>query len=101
MNSFIDSLGWLYYQQGKYDEALKEFQRAEAMQETWEPEDAEMLEHLARTYEKLNNKDKALEYWKRTLDLKPTNEEVRKRAEAALGIKPEPKTETEPPAKDK
>ena len=99
VNSFIDSLGWLYYQQGKYDEALKEFQRAEAMQETWEPEDAEMLEHLARTYEKLNNKDKALEYWKRTLDLKPTNEEVRKRAEAALGIKPEPKTE--PPAKDK
>jgi len=101
VNSFIDSLGWLYYQQGKYDEALKEFQRAEAMQETWEPEDAEMLEHLARTYEKLNNKDKALEYWKRTLDLKPTNEEVRKRAEAALGIKPEPKTESEPPAKDK
>jgi len=101
VNSFIDSLGWLYYQQGKYDEALKEFQRAEAMQETWEPEDAEMLEHLARTYEKLNNKDKALEYWKRTLDLKPTNEEVRKRAEAALGIKPEPKTETETPAKDK
>jgi hypothetical protein len=35
------------------------------------------------------------------LDLKPTNEEVRKRAEAALGIKPEPKTETETPAKDK
>ncbi len=99
VNSFIDSLGWLYYQQGKYDEALKEFQRAEAMQETWEPEDAEMLEHLARTYEKMNNREKALEYWKRTLDLKPTNEEVRKRAEAALGIKPEPKTE--PPAKDK
>lgn len=99
VNSFIDSLGWLYYQQGKYDEALKEFQRAESMQETWESEDAEMLEHLARTYEKMNNKEKATEYWKRTLDLKPTNEDVRKRAEAALGIKPEPKPEL--PAKDK
>lgn len=97
--SYIDSLGWLLYQQGKYDEALKELLRAESLQQDWEADDAEMLDHTARTYEKMNNKAKADEYWKRTLDLKPTNEEVRQRAERALGIKPEPKKPE--PANDK
>jgi tetratricopeptide (TPR) repeat protein len=90
--SYIDSLGWVLYQQGKYDEALTELLRAESLQESWEPDDAEMLEHTAQTYEKLNNKAKAEEYWRRTLDLKPTNEAVRQRAERALGIKPAPKS---------
>lgn len=97
--SYIDSLGWLLYQQGKYDEALKELLRAESLQETWDPEDAEMLEHTAKTYEKLSNAEKAREYWKRVVDLKPTNEDVLHRAEKALGLKPTPKRE-EPP-KDK
>jgi tetratricopeptide (TPR) repeat protein len=97
--SYIDSLGWLLFQQGKYEEALKELLRGEALQKDWEADDAEMPDHTARTYEKLNNKAKAEEYWRRTLDLKPTNEEVRQRAERALGIKPEPKKAE--PEKDK
>jgi len=89
--SIVDSLGWVIFKRGRYEEALKELLRAESLQKDWDSEDAEILDHIAQTYEKLNNKAKAQEYWKRTLDLKPSNEDVRKHAEKALGITPAPK----------
>lgn len=95
--AFIDSLGWLYFRQGKYQQALTELERAEKLMEKWTPEDGEILDHIAQTYQKLGDAEKAKEYWQRALDLNPPQEAVRKRAERELGIeKPKP-PQTAPP----
>ena len=84
--SIVDSLGWVYFKRGKYDEALQTLLHAESLQKEWDPDDAEILDHIAQTYEKLGQQEKAREYWKRALDLKPSSEDVRRHAEKALGL---------------
>jgi tetratricopeptide (TPR) repeat protein len=93
--AFVDSLGWLLFKQGKFPEALTELMRAEKLirqdQPEPEPGDAEIYDHIAQTYDKLGQRDKALEYWKHALDVKPDVEAIRERAERELGIaKPKP-----------
>jgi tetratricopeptide (TPR) repeat protein len=93
--AFVDSLGWLFFKQGKFAEALPELLRSEALlrQEQPEPEpgDAEIFDHIAQTYDKLGQRDKALEYWKHALDVKPELDAIRERAERELGLaKPKP-----------
>jgi len=83
--AFIDSLGWLYMKQGKHSEALVELLKAEGLMEKVTKDDAEILDHIAQTYEKLGQADKAKEYWQRTLDLDPDVKGIRERAEKALG----------------
>ena len=58
---FIDSLGWAYYQQGSYAEALRELQRAV------EPakEDPEIFDHLADAYLKNGKVEEAIEAWEK------------------------------------
>jgi len=52
---FIDSLGWVYYQRGKYSEALLQLEKANELV----PSDPVILEHLGKTYLKLNRKNEA------------------------------------------
>ena len=99
--AFIDSLGWLFFKQGKYPEALAELERAEKHMQEWTPADAEILDHIAQTHEKLGNMPKAKEYWTRALELEPPQEEIWKRAARALGLeKPKP-PQTTPPEEEK
>jgi tetratricopeptide (TPR) repeat protein len=93
--AFVDSLGWLLFKQGKAAEALKELLRAEQLlrkdQPEPEPGDAEIYDHIAQAYNKLGQRDKALQYWKQALDVKPEVDAIRERAESELGIaKPKP-----------
>lgn len=68
----IDSLGWVYYRMGNYEEALKHLLRAaEKMSE-----DPTVLDHVGDTYEKLGQKDLAVQYWSRALAADPDNEEI-------------------------
>lgn len=53
---YIDSLGWVYFQKGRYKEALSELERAASI----ESEDAVILEHLARALLKVDRKKDAL-----------------------------------------
>ncbi len=76
---FIDSLGWLRHKQGRQKEALKELLRAEKLLKELEPEDAEILEHIAVVQEALGQKDKALEAYKRAAALQTTDEKVARR----------------------
>lgn len=89
-SAFIDSLGWLLFKQGKYTEALTELLRAEKLlreeQPTPESGDAEIYDHIAQTADKLGQRDKALEYWKRALDVNPEVPSIRERAERELGL---------------
>lgn len=93
--AFVDSLGWLYFKQGKFTEAVTELLRSEKLlradQPEPEPGDAEIYDHIAQAYDKLGQRDKALEYWKRALDVNPEVPAIRERAERELGLtKPKP-----------
>jgi len=47
--AYIDTLGWIYYQQGRYEEALDQLLRADELR----PDDPEIVEHIEKTLEKL------------------------------------------------
>lgn len=65
--AFIDTLGWIYYMQGRYTEALTELEKANAIV----PGDPAVLKHLGDTWLKLGNQDAAVEYWKKAQQLDP------------------------------
>lgn len=62
----IDSLGWVYYRQGRYEEALKQLQRAKALM--GDPPDWVVLDHLGDVYDKLGKNAQAVEAWKQAID---------------------------------
>ena len=49
--AYLDTLGWVYYQQGRYAEALDFLLQADEIR----PDDAEILEHIQKTREKLGD----------------------------------------------
>lgn len=61
----VDSLGWVYYKQGKYSLALEYLLKAQEMQ----PSDPVISEHLGDTYVKLNQTEKAALYYENALKL--------------------------------
>jgi tetratricopeptide (TPR) repeat protein len=78
--AYLDSLGWLHYRQGKYDQALGELLKAlEALKE----DDPTVFEHIGDTYAALKDTAKALEFWQKALPLDKDNKNLaRKIAEA-------------------
>lgn len=93
--AFIDSLGWLHFKKGDFKAALSELLRARDILKELQPEDAEIVDHIAQTYDKLGEKDKALEHWKKAQELDPDNERIKERLDEALG-KPKPKPQAKP-----
>lgn len=71
--AFVDSLGWAYYQMGKYDDALRELHRAAGLLEL---PDAVVLEHIGDTQHKLGNHAQALIYWRKAIELDPENKKI-------------------------
>lgn len=61
----MDSLGWVFYQQGKYSLALEYLLGAHALQ----PTDPVIAEHLGDTYVKLNQPQQAIGYYEKSLEL--------------------------------
>jgi len=79
----IDSLGWVYFQKGEYEEALKHLQRAAAIQ----PEDPTIAEHLGDVYAKNGMYGKALEAYTRALDMDhPDSKAVRAKIDEIKGL---------------
>lgn len=62
--AYLDSLGWTYYQMGRYAEARGPMERAAREM----PKDATILEHLGDVYARLEERKAALAAWKRALD---------------------------------
>ena len=74
--AYLDSLGWVYYKQEKYEQALKVFKKASGLLK-----DPVIYEHLGDVYYKLNYVEDALKYWQLSLDLLPNKENVKKKIE--------------------
>jgi len=70
--AFLDTLGWIYYMQGRYAEALKELQKAS----TFVADDPSVWEHLGDTWLKLGNRDEASKHWKKALELAPESQQL-------------------------
>jgi tetratricopeptide (TPR) repeat protein len=63
--SFLDTYGWILYQQGNYEEAKIYIDKA--IKSNGE-EDGTLFEHLGDVYFKLNDFAKAKEYWQKAVD---------------------------------
>ncbi len=68
--AYLDSLGWLEYRTGKYDQALNDLQRAT---QNMSRDDAVVFEHIGDTCLKLNRVPQALEAWQKARTLDPEN----------------------------
>jgi tetratricopeptide (TPR) repeat protein len=62
--SFLDSLGWVLYKRGKFDEAKKYLQQAIAPQAVPDPV---VLDHLGDTLYRLSKPDEAYKTWQQSL----------------------------------
>jgi len=82
----IDSLGWVYYRQGKLEKAVKYLK--EAFHIT--PKDPTIAEHLGEVYEKIGNIKEALEMYRRALELNPQKDSLKEKIDKLTG---EPTTE--------
>jgi tetratricopeptide (TPR) repeat protein len=67
----IDSLGWVYFKKGLFQEALTYLKKAVELV----PEDPIILEHLGDAYRKLGDPDNALKFYQRSLLQKKENRE--------------------------
>jgi tetratricopeptide (TPR) repeat protein len=61
---FIDSLGWVYYQMKRYDDAVRYLEKAVALV----TDDATILEHLGDAHLARKESRQALKYYKKALD---------------------------------
>lgn len=73
--AFLDTLGWVYYMQGRYDEALNELKKACAVIGN----DPAVLEHLGDTCLKLGRTAAAVEQWKKALKVAPESPRLKER----------------------
>ena len=60
--TFLDTYGWILYQQGKFDKALEYIKQA--ISTAKETADGTLFEHLGAVYFKLGDTAKAVEAWK-------------------------------------
>ena len=82
----IDSLGWIYYRLGRYEEALKQLLLAgEKM-----GGDATVLEHIGDTYDKLSKGDLAVEFWSLALQADPDNADISEKLKSKGAIETSP-----------
>ena len=88
--AFLDTLGWIHYRQGKYEEALAELLRAS--QNLTRP-DPIVLEHIGDAYSKLNRVPQALDFWQKAIALSPENKVLAEKIE-----KPKTTFSTGPPS---
>jgi tetratricopeptide (TPR) repeat protein len=76
--SYLDSLGWVEFRKGKFDQALTDLLRAAKAAER---DDPVVFEHIGDTYLKLNRMPEALEAWQKALTLDPKNKNLAEKVE--------------------
>ena len=94
----VDSLGWAYYRLGRYEDAVREMERATLLK----PVDPVINDHLGDGYWKVGRQLEAMFQWRHARDLKPEPEDLAKiEKKLKEGLKDEPgpaEAKVEPPA---
>ncbi len=70
--AYLDTYGWIHYQMGDYKTALEYITKAV----TFNDASAEVFEHLGDIYIKINEPQKALDAWRKALELEPERESI-------------------------
>jgi tetratricopeptide (TPR) repeat protein len=96
--AFLDTLGWIFFQLGRFHDALAPLQKAAEMT----PEDATVAEHLGDLYLQLNQPAQALKYWTNAYQLDSKNDTLAQKLRAhgldpAKALLPPPPTGKAPP----
>lgn len=81
--AYLDSLGWVLFQQGRYHEALGPLQRASQLSAA-DP-DPIIEEHLGDVLDKLGRRVEAIKAWERALALEGASDEIPAKLQAARG----------------
>jgi len=68
--AYLDSLGWVEFRKGQFDQALADLLRA---LENIKRDDPVVFDHIGDTYMKLNKGPQALEAWQKAVALDPQN----------------------------
>jgi tetratricopeptide (TPR) repeat protein len=90
--SYLDSLGWVEFRKGKFDQSLSNLLLAA---KTADHDDPVVFEHIGDAYFKLNRISEALESWQKALALDPKNKNLAnkiERTKAPVGSGPSTKT---------
>ena len=80
--AFIDSLGWVYYKKGMLEKAKTELEKAIKILK----DDPVIYEHLGDVYFKIGDHKRAREMWKKSLQLDPKNQSLKKKLDNELKI---------------
>jgi tetratricopeptide (TPR) repeat protein len=83
--AYVDTLGWIYFKQKKYRNALDKIREANELIK----EDPVVTEHLGDTFNALDDKETAISNWKHSLLLDPENKTVVEKLQAQ-GVDVEP-----------
>jgi tetratricopeptide (TPR) repeat protein len=78
--AYLDSLGWVEFRQGKFDQALTDLLRAS---QNMTHEDPVVFEHIGDTYARLNRMPQALEAWQKALTLDSQNKKLAEKIDNA------------------
>ena len=78
--AYLDSMGWIYFREARYNDALDYLLRAA---KNISKPDATVFVHLGDTYSKLNNVAQSLEYWQKAILLEPGDKVVAAKIESA------------------
>ena len=62
----LDSMGWLYYKEGKFEQALSYIYQAASTMATPDPE---VLDHLGDTVYRLGRRRQARQYWQQAVTI--------------------------------
>lgn len=74
--TYIDTLAWIYYMQGKYEEALATQESAIEKATSQDSMSAEYWDHLGDIQFRCGQTDKAVESWKKALKLDKDNKAI-------------------------
>ena len=81
--AYVDSLGWVYYQQGDYGRALEKLLLSLRLLQKVGEDDPVVREHLGDAYAKLGRTEDALAQWRAAEVLDSGNERLNKKIETA------------------
>lgn len=73
--AYLDTLGWIYFRQGRFEEALAELRRALDL----EPEEWEILDHYGDALRALGRTEEAIPFWKRAFVRQPESQAIREK----------------------